>query len=228
MIEDEAWSCRGGRLGGRRSERRGVDAQDEPKWQNAIGGSGDRRHLLSAGGEASVADRTSRMRLVYSDVQDGLVFIVEEEARNLAQLHRALGRARTWGEFQALAPAHWYEDAVERLQERMLEEVEDGGDDAHEEPAAEQRFDAEEIPGHADGEWPGFPHVSMGDWLPEGRSRRSSAAWRIPGVWMRTPGSSSRRTKRPKSSPPCHLRMRRHGYECVRDDDLVWEASGYG
>lgn len=43
--------------------------------------------------------KTPRAHLVYGEVQDGLVFIDEEETHDLVQLHRDLGRARTWGEF---------------------------------------------------------------------------------------------------------------------------------
>jgi hypothetical protein len=165
----------------------------------------------------------TRTRVVYGNTGESLVFINEEEAHDLVQLHRALGRAGTWGEFRAQAPPHWYEDAVERLHERMLDEVEDGGEDAHEEPSPEQRFDAGEIPGHVDGDWPGFPHVSMGDWIPdEVKNEFGSIAhsWGLDGdSWIQLA---------PDKEAEIISAMRRHGYECVSDDDLVWEARGYG
>lgn len=166
---------------------------------------------------------TPRTRLVYGEVQDGLVFIDEEKAHDLVQLHRALGRAKTWGEFKAQAPSHWYEDVVERWREQMLDETEDDGDDTHEEPAAEQEFDAAEIPGHMEGDWPGFPHVSMGSWLP-GEVEDSFGS--MTHSWG--PDQSSWVVLAPDKEDQIVSAMRRHGYDCVRDDDLVWEASGYG
>ena len=171
-----------------------------------------------------------RTRLVYGEVQDGLVFIDEEEARDLRQLHRALGRAKTWGEFKAQAPSHWYEDAVERLKEQFLDELYYEDEESNsteeptfEEPAAEKRFDVEEIPGHVDGEWPGFPHVSMGSWLP-GEVEDSFGS--MTHSWG--PDQSSWVVLAPDKEDQIVSAMRRHGYDCVRDDDLVWEASGYG
>lgn len=166
---------------------------------------------------------TPRARLVYGDVQDGLVFIDEEEARDLARLHGALNRAKTWGEFRAQAPPHWYEDAVERLGEQMQDEIEDAEDDAYEEPASEQVFAAEEIPGYVDGEWPGFPHVSMGSWLPDEVRDRFGTMTHSWG-----PDESYWIVLAPESEDQIVAAMRRHGYECVRDDGLVWKASGYG
>ena len=171
-----------------------------------------------------------RTRLVYGDVQDSLVFIDEEEARDLVQLHRALGRARTWGEFKAQAPSHWYEDAVERLKEQFLDELQYEDDESDsteeptfEEPAPEQAFDAEEIPGHVDGEWPGFPHVSMGSWVPDEVQDRFGSmthSWGLDATyWI---------VLAPEHEEEIVSVMREHGYDCVRDDDLVWEASGYG
>ncbi len=164
---------------------------------------------------------TPHTRLVYGDVQDGLVFIDEEKAHDLVQLHRALGRAKTWGEFKAQAPSHWYEEAVERLEEQMLDEIENDGDDVYEEPAAEQEFDAEEIPRHVEGDWPGFPHMSMEYWVPGEVQDRF-------GSMVPTAISGDFLQLSPEYEDEIVSAMQRHGYDCVRDDDLVWEASGYG
>ena len=166
-------------------------------------------------------DETPHTRLVYGDVQDGLVFVDEEEAHDLARLHRALERAKTWGEFRAQAPPRWYEAAVERLREQVLDEGEDDEDDAHEEPSPEQGFDAEEIPGHLEGDWPGFPHMSMEYWVPGEVQDRF-------GSMVPTAISGDFLQLSPEHEDEIVSAMRRHGYECVRDDDLVWKASGYG
>lgn len=170
-----------------------------------------------------MVDKAPRTQLVYGDVQDGLVFIDEGEAHDLVQLHRALGRARTWGEFKAQAPSHWYDSAVEHLKEQLLDEIENDEDDVYEEPAAEQKFDAAEIPGHMDGEWPGFPHVSMGSWVPEEVQDRFGSmthSWGLDAIYWTV--------LTPDKEEQIVSAMQRHGYDCVRDDELVWEACGYG
>lgn len=65
-------------------------------------------------------------RMVYGDISDGLVFLPEQEAVELAQLHEALQQAETWGEFKTLASEANYRAAVERPGgERMYENDED-------------------------------------------------------------------------------------------------------
>ena len=177
--------------------------------------------MSAEGGNVAMVDKAPHTRLVYSEIQDGLVFIDEGEAHDLVQLHRALGKARTWGEFKAQAPSHWYEDAVERLKEQMLDEMEDARDDDYEEPAAEKGFDAEDIPGHADGDWPDWPQGNMERWVPDEVQDRfgSMKPTAISGDFLQLS---------PEHEDEIVSAMQRHGYDCVRDDDLVWEASGYG
>ncbi len=95
-------------------------------------------------------DVGGRAEVVYGEIQDGLVFIPVEEARELAGLREALGTSKTWGEFRARVPKERYEEALERLPQN--EEREEG--EEVEEPAPEARFAPEEIGGFADGDWP--------------------------------------------------------------------------
>lgn len=83
-----------------------------------------------------------------------LVVMPRSEARRLAALNEALERCMTWGEFvHAVA-----DDAATR---RYLEDAFD-----NELPDADRPFDAEELPGFADGDWPTWPKQAMLEWLP--------------------------------------------------------------
>lgn len=169
-----------------------------------------------------MVDNKSPIPVVYGDVGDTLVFIEEETAHDFARLHEAM-EAKTWGEFKAKAPRGWYEDAVERLEERMMDEAyEDDEPDPteerrFEEPAAEKGFDPDEIPGHADGDWPEWPAGNMASWLPPDVQRRfGSMQSNFPfGDFLTLP---------PEHEGEIVSAMRGHGYRCVRDDELVWEA----
>ncbi len=177
---------------------------------------------MPKGEKPKMAETTPRTRVVYGDAGECLVFIEEGAAHDFVRLHRAL-EAGTWGEFRARAPAHWYEDAVGRLEEQAMEELHaDEGPDpvggrTFEEPAAEKRFDADEIPGHTDSDWPGWPQGDMGSWMPDEVRRRfgkvvSNFSF---GDFLQLP---------PEHEDEIVSVMRDHGYDCVRDDDLVWAA----
>ncbi|MDP9476105.1 MAG: hypothetical protein M3R38_10555 [Actinomycetota bacterium] len=171
---------------------------------------------------AETSREARRTRVLYGDAGDRLVFIGEEEARDFVRLHEAM-QAKTWGEFKAKAPSDWYEAAVERLKEQMMDELyEDEGSDpiegqTFEEPAAEERFDADEIPGHADGDWPEWPHGNLESWIPdEVQERFGTMVSNFPfGDYLEL---------LPEHEDEIVRAMQGHGYDCVRDDDLVWKA----
>jgi len=165
---------------------------------------------------------TPPTRVVYSDAGDHLVFIEESEAHDFVRLHGSM-QAGTWGEFKAQAPAYWYEDAVERLEEQMMEEIhqdeesDPAGRQTFEGPAAEKRFDADEIPGHAGGNWPGWPQGDMESWMPDEIQRRfGTMVSNFPFVdFLQLPL---------EHEDEIISAMRDHGYDCLRDDNLVWAA----
>lgn len=169
-----------------------------------------------------MADTTPRTQVVYGDAGECLVFIEEGAAHDFVRLHRAM-EARTWGEFRSRAPAYWYEDAVGRLEEQTMEDLqEDQGSDpaggqAFEELAAEKRFDADEISGHADSDWPTWPQGEMESWMPdEVRRRFGNMVSNFPfGDFLQLPLEHEHEIV---------AVMRDHGYDCVRGDDLVWAA----
>ena len=96
----------------------------------------------------------SFMDLVYnrsSDIDDLVVFAERELAEAVSTIRAALRTARTWGEFAQSLPEGEWAEVLERL-----EEVPD--------PAAP--FDADEVPGHADGDYPTWLGARMVDILP--------------------------------------------------------------
>lgn len=108
----------------------------------------------------------------------------------------------------------------------MLDEVEDDEFDpteehTFEEPVAEKGFDAEDIPGHADGDWPDWPQGNMEHWVPQEVQNEF-------GSMKPTAVSGDFLQLDPLDEDEIVSAMREHGYDCVRDEDLVWEASGYG
>ena len=91
--------------------------------------------------------------LLFDVFDGGLVVMPLGEAQRLASLNDALELSATWGEF--LARVSDDRDTVAYLREEH--------DDL---PAAEEAFDADELPGFAEGDWPTWPKQAMLDWLP--------------------------------------------------------------
>jgi hypothetical protein len=150
--------------------------------------------------------------IVIGTVEQGeleVVMILQEEAEGLARLHHALRSATTWGEFKRLAPPVHYLDALNRWMESAEEE----------EPAPEVPFDASDIPGRDDGDWPAWPAQDMLAWVPgevQARFGRSQASV-LNGAWLSLPGDSI---------DGIAAEMTRLGYRCRRDDGLIARAHG--
>jgi hypothetical protein len=85
---------------------------------------------------------------------DGLVVMRLSEAHRLAELNDALELSSTWGEFLARV-------SDDRETTSYLREQYDG-----DLPAAQEPFDADEVPGFAEGDWPTWPKQGMLEWLP--------------------------------------------------------------
>ena len=138
-----------------------------------------------------------------------VVMIPQDEAESLARLHHAMDTAATWGEFKRLAPREHYEDALSRWRDSNEEE----------EPAPDQPFDAFDIPGRGDGDWPAWPAQDMLAWVPEeiqtrfGRSQASV----LNGPWLSLRG---------EALDEIVAAMERLGYRCRRDDGLIARAHG--
>ena len=142
---------------------------------------------------------------------DGLevVMIPQHEAESLARLHHAMESAATWGEFKRLAPPEHYQDAVRR----WMDSNEGEG------PGPDRPFDAFDIPGCGDGDWPAWPAQDMLAWVPEeiqARFGRTQASV-LNGPWLSLPG---------EAIDEIAAAMERLGYRCRRDEDLIARAHG--
>ncbi len=116
---------------------------------------------------------TPRTELVYGDGGEGLVFLEKGYALDIANFREALYKARTWGELKTRVGEERYKEAVdawvESQTDRLLDEgdLEDDDEPKVPRPGADEAFDAEEIWGYSDGDWPEFAPRMMGTWVDE-------------------------------------------------------------
>jgi len=92
--------------------------------------------------------------LVYGDIGGrlGLVFLEEGYAADIKAFRSALCKAVPWGELKGMVRKKRYREAVKMWKNYELEAPFPSPDD----------FDAESLPGYADGEWPEFAPNMMG------------------------------------------------------------------
>jgi hypothetical protein len=169
--------------------------------------------LLPEGGECV----TSEDELVYGlidstgDPRQGyLVFVRRSRTEDLARVHDAVGRARTWSEFRSLLPPTFEEE----LEKSFHDDEVDAPDDS-------QPFDADRIPGYADGDWPAWPAQEALDWVPSEISARfgRDVDSVLNGPYLEFD---------PKHEVEILAAFEGHGFRCGRDDKLVRQASGWG
>lgn len=122
----------------------------DPFWEVAEARAAVER---AAEGQSATA-ATPDGRFVLDEFDGSLVVMPVSEARRLADLNDALEQSQTWGEF--LARVQRDQDTQEYLARQL-------GDDL---PAPEQQFDASDLPGFDDGDWPAWPKQKMLEWLP--------------------------------------------------------------
>jgi hypothetical protein len=157
-----------------------------------------------------VSNETAQQRLVFGYLHDeALIFVPEREAVELAELRRAVGTARTWGELKAnIPPKRWRQvaSAFEVGDERL--------------PSDDEPFDADHVPGYADGDWPDWPAQRMLEWMPsEVRERFGKLELSVlNGEYLALD---------PARESEIVSALRKAGYDCRPDDRLVREASGY-
>ncbi len=85
---------------------------------------------------------------------DGPLFAERSSAEYVAQIREALYRSDTWGEFRIKLPA----DEWDRLVSNAWVEPEELPDD--------EPFTPDDIPGHADGDYPQWLRQSQLEWFP--------------------------------------------------------------
>ncbi len=142
------------------------------------------------------------------DDVDSTVFLLEDAAHENAQAYEAANSANTWGEFRTLCPAS------------MLQEIEEILADNEEEHDDEDDFDSSDIPGYADGTWPGFPERDQSDWFPEKLKEKYAVLIETlhDGTMLQFSVSHQENIVR---------ELIGMGFQCERNDELVKKACGY-
>jgi hypothetical protein len=139
----------------------------------------------------------------------GLVFIPEDRARELRDLREGLWEAKTWGQLRSRISQRRWEEVV-TLSRREDEQS----------PKDEDPFDADQIGGYADGDWPEWPAQQMLYWMPpEIRDRCGE-------VWTSNFNGDALMISADDASEVLAA-LSEAGYVCVNDADLVAKASGY-
>lgn len=86
---------------------------------------------------------------------DGVVFAEKAKAESVARIRQACDTATTWGEFRSQLTAEDWDDIVD------YNEL----DEDEYDPAA--RFDADNLAGYADGDYPEWLQATMLNWFPK-------------------------------------------------------------
>ena len=85
----------------------------------------------------------------------GVVFANPDKARRVSAIHKAIDKAKSWGEFAKLLPEGEWDSIVAKWE-----------DDGEEPPDPTAKFDSSRIPGHCDGDYPDWLQKEMLDLLP--------------------------------------------------------------
>ncbi len=149
--------------------------------------------------------------VVYADYKGELIFLPEELALELAQIRAALDTSKTWGEFRANVPAHVYEEIMVGMKD---------DEDPEALPQPENAFDANDIPGYEDGDWPVWPLQEMLNWMPKDIKRRFGKV--VPSAV----NGDSLELMSEKADEIVRV-LESQGFRCTEDESLVIRACGY-
>lgn len=154
------------------------------------------------------------VELVFGTIRGGagtetLVFIPAERAQQLAAIHKAIGQAKTWGEFRLRISAEDWNELV-----RCFDEYDEA-------PQPGDAFNAEDVPGFTDGDWPDWPEQEMMSWLPPEHVARFGTQHQsvLNGPFL---------SFDPKYLNEIMAELKRGGYTCRREDVLISQACGRG
>lgn len=152
-----------------------------------------------------VASHSYRRAYVIGAFDGGLVVLPVDEARRLAGLNDALEQSQTWSDF--LRSIARDDAALSYLADQYDDEL----------PDPDASFDADEIPGFAEGRWPPFPKAST-DQIPD--SVRALGALCATAFDVDLVHINEARREDTIAA------LRRVGFDCVDDDDLIGRACG--
>ena len=179
-------------------------------------------------------------RILYGEVYGaGLVFIQEANALELAQLHRAMWTAKTWGAFRELIGENRSKEITENWGGMSLDEYIAVAREERPELTAEAAlneyktlsiwdrrpldddpFEGGHVPGVADGFYPEWPAQEALAWFPRDLIRDYGIVEDSMhnGYFLQIPE---------ETETVIVAILRLLGYDCVRDDMTVRNASGY-
>ncbi len=175
-----------------------------------------------------------------------LVFIPRDRAAYLAAMNDVLQTATTWGECQKRLAPDAYQDLLEasgaterpdfttfyqnerrraqregrRLSRREAWRAYTALDPDERQPLPDDPFDASRIGSYMDGDWPGWPKHEMVYWVPRKIQERF-------GCLDHTLFNGEFLEFSLEDEQALVEAFARHGYVCIRDDQLVLGASGY-
>ena len=89
---------------------------------------------------------------------EGLVFASPERAKFIDQIHQAIAKSKTWGEFRAAMP----EEEYSNLHDQIVEDWE-----PEDIPAEDDEFSCECVSGYVDGDYPAWLQQEMHEVLPK-------------------------------------------------------------
>ena len=165
----------------------------------------------------------SRTELVHGNCGEGIVFLEKSYALDIANYRDALFRARTWGELRSKVDEERYEETVNAWVESEVDRLEAEGETESgaglevSPPNPEDPFDAEEIWGYADGDWPEFAPDVMITWVDKEILREY-------GRHVDTVLDDGYTVIDPKHEEEVASLLEERGYRCTRDEDAVWNA----
>jgi hypothetical protein len=168
--------------------------------------------MRSHNGRISLTSNPSRRRLVFwlrpKAGEKYLVFIPENEAKRLAQIHGAIESSNLWGEFRKRMPSKELKEVVGSLldQEEPL-------------PKDTDPFDVEMLPGFTEGDWLDWPEQKMMRWLPR-------------DIWSKFGRIESSVLNGPflvldlQRLSEILAALSQAGFDCILDEKLVLRACG--
>ena len=135
-----------------------------------------------------------------------LVLVPREQADRLAVIHAAIHDSKTWEEFRSNVPDDAWREVLEAFEEQG--------------PEPAEPFEADALPGYADGDWPDWPAQRMLNWMPVrirerfGRVRDSV----LNGPYLELD---------PERKEDIVAALETEGFRATEDADLVARASGH-
>lgn len=150
-------------------------------------------------------DKVERSKIIFGkpwEEDTALVFASANRLAVMGEIHKAMRNCSSWGEFRSMVSAEVYQEAVEC-----------NGDD--DEPVD---TDVLSIGAYDDCDWPGFLEQEMLDWIPQEVKRIGTVKTSIiNGDFLYLDEVNIVEILEI---------LKRHGYECVRDDNALRVAMG--